>query len=151
MICCFSPPEGLDACSFVSGSILDNIHVCVSFMQPQQQNANLSINSLGSLAPQTAMCSTPPPPVTTTVVPNLQHMAQPSTAVSAGNQATTTHIPHPPSSLCSSPNSSQSLSHLPQLEPPMQTQLPLSEQAQHQATLVRIVPGFQQSSQGLLS
>ncbi|XP_060748114.1 CREB binding protein b isoform X2 [Tachysurus vachellii] len=102
--------------------------------QPQQQNSNLSINSLGSLAPQTAMCSTPPPPATTTVVPNLQHMAQPSTAVSAGNQATTTHIPQPPSSLCSSPNSSQSLSHLAQLEPPMQTQLPLSEQAQHPAT-----------------
>ncbi|KAK3520326.1 hypothetical protein QTP70_021365 [Hemibagrus guttatus] len=102
--------------------------------QPQQQNSNLSLNSLGSLAAQTAMGSTPPPPATTPVVPNLQHVVQPSTPVPAGNQATTTHIPHPPSSLCSSPNSSQSLPPLPQLEPSMQTQLPPSEQAQHPAT-----------------
>ncbi|XP_058266335.1 CREB binding protein b isoform X2 [Hemibagrus wyckioides] len=97
-------------------------------------NVNFAQQAGQAGSTQTAVCSTPPPPATTPVVPNLQHMAQPSTPVPAGNQATTTHIPHPPSGLCSSPNSSQSLPLLPQLDPPMQTQLPPSEQAQHPAT-----------------
>ncbi|MCJ8739495.1 hypothetical protein PDJAM_G00047830 [Pangasius djambal] len=102
--------------------------------QSQQQNSNLSLNALGSLAPQPAMCATPPPPASTPVGLDLQHMAQPSTYVSAGNQATTTHIPHPPSGLCSSPNPSQPLPPLPQTEPPMQSQQPPSEHAQHPDT-----------------
>ncbi|KAI5628801.1 CREB-binding protein isoform X2 [Silurus asotus] len=104
--------------------------------QPDQQNSNLSLNFLGSLASQPAMCSTPPLPTSTPVGPNLQHMTQPSTTVSAGNQATTAHIPHVPLGLCSSPKRSQSLPPLSQPESLMLTQQPHSEQAQHPATPV---------------
>ncbi|XP_062840923.1 CREB binding protein b isoform X2 [Trichomycterus rosablanca] len=103
--------------------------------QPQQQNSNLSLNALGSLTPQPAMCSTPPPPTSGMVAPNLQHMAQPSTPASTGSQATPTHIPRPPSVLCASPNPSQPLTPLQsQPEPALQTPQAASEQAQHPAT-----------------
>lgn len=111
--------------------------MCI-FVQPQQQNSNLSVNALASLAAQPTVCSTPPPPNSTSVGPNIQHMSQLSTPVSAGNQTTTTHVPHPPSALSSSPNIPQPLAPLPQPEPSMQTQQTPSEQAQHPATPVRL-------------
>lgn len=124
---------------FCKCCILNRPCICVSFVQPQQQNSNLSLNALGSLAPQPATCSSPTPPASTAVDPNLQSVSQPSTSVSAGNQATTTHIPHPPSGLCPFPNPSCTHPPLPQPEPPMQSQQqPPSKHAQHPSTLVRL-------------
>ncbi|XP_051570050.1 CREB-binding protein-like isoform X2 [Myxocyprinus asiaticus] len=108
----------------------------------QQPNANLTLNAVASLGPQSALCSTPPPPSASTpaAAANLQALqAQPSTPVSTGGQATPTHIPsglpRTPSALGSSPAPSQPLTPLQsQPEPPMQMQQPTSVQAQQPST-----------------
>ncbi|XP_056608179.1 CREB-binding protein-like isoform X1 [Triplophysa dalaica] len=105
-----------------------------------QQNANLTLNAVGSHGPQSNMCSTPPPPSTSTAAASLQSLqTQPSTPASAGGQSTPTHIPsglpRPPSVLGSSPAPSHPLTPLQsQPEPPMQMQQPNSVQAQQPST-----------------
>lgn len=110
----------------------------------QQQNANLTLNAVGSLGPPSALCSTPPPPSTPSAAASLQPLqTQPSTPASAGGHVTPTHIPsglpRPPSVLGSSPAPSQPLTPLQsQPEPPLQMQQPTSVQAQQPSTPVRI-------------
>ncbi|TRY97269.1 hypothetical protein DNTS_020570 [Danionella cerebrum] len=98
----------------------------------QQQNANLTLNAVGSLGPPSALCSpTPPPPSASTPSANLQ----PSTPASTGGHLTPTHMPRPPSALGSSPAPSQPLTPMqPQPEPPMPMQQPTSVQAQQPST-----------------
>lgn len=110
----------------------------------QQQNANLTLNAVGSLGPPSALCSTPPPPSTPSAAASLQPLqTQPSTPASAGGHVTPTHIPsglpRPPSVLGSSPAPSQPLTPLQsQPEPSLQMQQPTSVQAQQPSTPVRI-------------
>ncbi|XP_026065853.1 CREB-binding protein-like isoform X2 [Carassius auratus] len=109
---------------------------------PQQPNANLTLNSVGPLGSQSALCSTPPPPSASTpaAAANLQPLqTQPSTPASAGGHVTPTHIPsglpRPPSVLGSSPAPSQPLTPLQsQPEPSLQMQQPTSVQAQQPST-----------------
>uniref|UniRef100_A0A671RS28 histone acetyltransferase n=1 Tax=Sinocyclocheilus anshuiensis TaxID=1608454 RepID=A0A671RS28_9TELE len=108
---------------------------------PQQQpNANLTLNSVGPLGTQSALCSTPPPPSSSTpaAAASLQPLqTQPSTPASAGGHVTPTHIPsglpRPPSALGYSPASSQPLTPL-QPEPSLQMQQPTSVKAQQPST-----------------
>ncbi len=110
----------------------------------QQQNTNLTMNSVGPLGTPSALCSTPPPPSTPSAAANLQALqTQPSTPASAGGHVTPTHIPsglpRPPSVLGSSPAPSQPLTPLqPQPEPSLQMQQPTSVQAHQPSTPVRI-------------
>uniref|UniRef100_A0A8C1CNQ9 histone acetyltransferase n=1 Tax=Cyprinus carpio carpio TaxID=630221 RepID=A0A8C1CNQ9_CYPCA len=110
---------------------------------PQQQpNANLTLNSVGPLGTQSALCSTPPPPSASTpaAAASLQPLqTQPSTPASVGGHVTPTHIPsglpRPPSVLGSSPAPSQPLTPLQsQPEPSLQMQQPTSVQAQQPST-----------------
>uniref|UniRef100_A0A673N7W7 histone acetyltransferase n=1 Tax=Sinocyclocheilus rhinocerous TaxID=307959 RepID=A0A673N7W7_9TELE len=108
----------------------------------QQPNANLTLNSVGPLGTQSALCSTPPPPSASTpaAAASLQQLqTQPSTPASVGGHVTPTHIPsglpRPPSALGSSPASSQPLTPLqPQPEPSLQMQQPTSVKAQQPST-----------------
>uniref|UniRef100_A0A9J7YS57 histone acetyltransferase n=1 Tax=Cyprinus carpio carpio TaxID=630221 RepID=A0A9J7YS57_CYPCA len=113
----------------------------------QQPNANLTLNSVGPLGTQSALCSTPPPPSASTpaAAASLQPLqTQPSTPASVGGHVTPTHIPsglpRPPSVLGSSPAPSQPLTPLQsQPEPSLQMQQPTSVQAQQPSTPVRIL------------
>ncbi|XP_026075825.1 uncharacterized protein LOC113054458 [Carassius auratus] len=110
--------------------------------QHSSPNANLTLNSVGPLGSQSALCSTPPPPSASTPAAALTYShsrPQPSTPASAGGHVTPTHIPsglpRPPSVLGSSPAPSQPLTPLQsQPEPSLQMQQPTSVQAQQPST-----------------
>uniref|UniRef100_A0A673NFC0 histone acetyltransferase n=1 Tax=Sinocyclocheilus rhinocerous TaxID=307959 RepID=A0A673NFC0_9TELE len=120
---------------------LESVMPSISPLQ-QQPNANLTLNSVGPLGTQSALCSTPPPPSASTpaAAASLQQLqTQPSTPASVGGHVTPTHIPsglpRPPSALGSSPASSQPLTPLqPQPEPSLQMQQPTSVKAQQPST-----------------